>query len=192
METWDNTIAYGMSPFSLFDKLNGDGFPITLEEAKELFDKYCKEFKTGVDYLRNQGKIALKEGCLSNLNGRQRNWLIPDPRDLQKYPNGYYDRKYKGIIGGIQREGGNFMIQSVNADITKLAMTNIRKYIKRNKIRSSMMLQVYDEIVTCTHKDDSESFRAAKNQIMVEAAERWITSVPMTVDGCVHPYWTKE
>jgi len=184
-------IAYGMGPGSLYWRLNGDDFPIGFDEAKGLYYKYCKEFKTGVDFLREAGRTAAKQGFLANMNGRRRNWMIPDAGDLMKFPRGKDDPDYKGRLGGIEREGGNFLIQSVNADITKFAMTNIRKHIKKNKVRSCIVLQVYDEIVTHTHKDDSPQFSIDKHRIMVESAERWINSVPVEVDGHVMPYWTK-
>jgi hypothetical protein len=81
--------------------------------------------------------------------------LKPDEEDRVKYPQGRLDKAYKGRRAGIEREGGNFLIQSVNADMTKRAMVLIRDYIKKNNIRSKFMNQVYDEIVTRTHKDDS-------------------------------------
>lgn len=184
-------IAYGMWAGTLYWKLNGEGFPIEFQEARGLYDKYCKEFKTGVDFLRNAGRTAAREGFLANMNGRRRNWILPDADDSAKFPQGSQDREYRGRLSGIGREGGNFLIQSVNADITKSAMTNIRKHIKKNKVRSCVVLQVYDEIVTHTHKDDSPQFSIDKHRIMVESAERWINSVPVEVDGHIMPYWTK-
>jgi len=184
-------IAYGMSYARLYNELNGAKFYITFEEAKGLYDKYCQEFKVAVDFLRNNGKLAVKQGYLANANGRRRNWIIPESRDLNKFPKGYMDPKYQGILSSIGREGGNFLIQSVNADITKTAMINMRKHTIKNKIRSNIMLQVYDEVVTCTHKDDAEEWREKKREIMIESARIWIDSVPIEVDGHVLPYWTK-
>lgn len=180
-----------MAAKKLFNKLNGEGYPITLDESHVLYNKYCKEYRTGIDFLRESGRRAVEQGFVTNLNGRRRHWLMPDPHDLTKYPNGKKDFKYRNSIGGIEREGGNFPIQSVNADLTKYSMVCIRDYIKKNKVRSGIMMQVYDEVVTCTHKDDSEAFHAAKTNIMIQAAARWIDSVPIEVDGHVLPYWTK-
>lgn len=180
-----------MSYARLYNELNAAGFPITFEEAKKLYDKYCKEFEVAVRFLRQNGELAKKQGYLSNINGRRRNWLIPDCRDTSKFPRGYKDPKYQNIISGIGREGGNFLIQSVNADITKYAMICIRDYIRKNKLRCSLMLQVYDEIVTCTHKDDSPEWVEKKKDIMIKAAETFVGSVPIEVDGHVLPYWTK-
>lgn len=96
-----------------------------------------------------------------------------------------------GRRAGIEREGGNFLIQSVNADMTKRAMVLIRDYIKKNNIRSRFMNQVYDEIVTRTHKDDSPDFVKVKRKLMLEAAEQYLRKIPMEVDGHVGDSWTK-
>lgn len=177
-----------MGPGRLYDELNGQGFPVTRDEARNLFDRYCSVYKTAVNFLRSSGKLAARQGYLSNLNGRRRYWRLPDPSE---FPRGKYDPEYVGKISKIEREGGNFLIQSVNADITKDAMVGIRHYRKKNKIRTSFINAIYDEIVTRTHKDDSASFHEAKLKIMRASAEKWIKNVPMLVDGATNPYWTK-
>lgn len=184
-------IAYGMGPGKLYNDLNADGFPVSFDEAKGLYNKYCVKFETAVGFLRNAGTIALEQGYLANLNGRRRYWDLPDPKNTERFPAGVRDPLYQGILSKIQREGGNFLIQSVNADITKDAMVNIRLYKKKNRVRSSFMNAVYDEVVTRTHKDDSEAFHKAKLDIMVKSAEIWIKSVPMVVDGASGLYWKK-
>ncbi len=177
-----------MGPGKLCEDLNGEGFIITFEEAKKLYYKYCDIFKVAVGFLRSSGELAAKQGWLDNINGRRRYWKKPNSED---YTYGIRDQEYKSRIGSIQREGGNFLIQSVNADITKLAMTEIRKYAKENNIKFAFINAVYDEIVTRTHKDDSEKFHEAKLKIMQEVAERMVTSVPMLVDGHAGLYWNK-
>lgn len=184
-------IAYGMGPMKLFRKLNAENYPITFPECKKLYKAYTEEFQVAVDYLRSMGRLAAKQGYLQNLNGRRRYWLLPDHNDRTKFPNGLEDSVYTGRLASIEREGGNCMIQSVNADITKKGMVLIRDYRKKRGVRTNFVNQVYDEIVTETHKNDTEEFHAAKLRLMKEAAETWITSVPIEVDGNVLPYWTK-
>lgn len=184
----DSMISYGMGPKKLCEDLNGDGFPLELADAKKLYYKYCDTLHVSVNFLRNSGKLAFEHGYLANINGRRRYWNKPKPED---YPLGYKDEKYQAKKGAIEREGGNFLIQSVNADITKKAMTEIRSYAKKNKVRTNFINAVYDEIVTRTHKDDSPGFHEAKLKIMRKVAEEVVTSVPMLVDGFVGPHWNK-
>lgn len=181
-------IAYGLGPGRLYEELNGSGFPTTREEAKRLYDKYCSTYATAVNYLRSQGRKAATNFYLANLNGRRRYWSPPDPA---RFPLGTRDGKYKGIMAKIERDGGNFLIQSVNADITKDAMIDTRFYIKDNKVRSKLMNAIYDELVTRTHKDDSPAFHEAKLKIMKASAEKWIKTVPMEVEGAVGRCWQK-
>lgn len=174
-------IAYGMSYNRLYDELNGQGFSCTRDEAKQLFYRYCDTYKAAVNFLRESGKLAASQGYLVNLNGRRRYWIKPETDNPEYY----------GRMAGIEREGGNFLIQSVNADITKDAMIGIRDYRKKNNIRTHFINAVYDEVVTRTHKDDSEAFHAAKLKIMVASAEKWIKDVPMIVDGHAGRCWQK-
>lgn len=180
-----------MSANSLYEKLNAEGYKIDLKPAKDLYYSYVRKFDTGIKYLRGQGRIASQQGYLANQSGRRRYWMKPNGEDLDKYPGGDTDDAYLGRLAGIEREGGNFPIQSVNADMTKTAMVMLRDYIKKNKVRSHFMNQVYDEIVTRTHKDDSPSFHEAKKRIMLEAAGMFLKKVPMEVEGHVGPSWTK-
>lgn len=185
-------IAYGMRPTTLYYDINAAGMEVTFQEAKDLYFKYTKkEFKTGVDYLRNKGREAREKGVLASISGRRRYWVLPDPMNHERYPGGISDPKYRGRCAAIENEGGNFLIQSVNADITKSAMVAIRDYKKNNGIRTEIINQVYDEIVTTTHKDDVAEFHPVKQRIMIESAQKYLKIVPMEVDGEVLPYWTK-
>jgi DNA polymerase I-like protein with 3'-5' exonuclease and polymerase domains len=185
---WGKPIAYGLGPGRLYDELMSQGFTVTRDESRGLYDKYCSTYRTAVDFLRESGKKATAQGFLANLNGRRRNWRVPDP---DQFTNKRYDPEYIGKMSKIEREGGNHLIQSVNVDITKDAMVQIRRYRKKHKVRTRFVNAIYDEIVTRTHKDDSASFHEAKLKIMRESAEKWVRNVPMVVDGSVNPYWTK-
>lgn len=180
-----------MGPKKLSLKLNGEGYPITFKDARKLYNDYCTEFKTGVDFLRGAGRTAAKQGWIANLNGRRRYWIMPNPDDLAKYPKGREDPAYLGRMGGIEREGGNMLIQSMNAEMTKTAMVMMRDYKKAHGTRTEFCNQVYDEIVTFTHKDDSAEWVETKRRFMREAAHKWMKSVKMETDGHVEPYWTK-
>lgn len=185
------SIAYGMSAYSLVEKVNGDGHPMTIDEGKMIFRNYERDFQTGVNFLRNAGTQALEQGWLRNIGGRRRYWILPDSENLAKYPGGASDPSYHGRLGGIKREGGNFLIQSVNADMTKHAMVLIRNYKKKHGTRTEFMNQVYDEIVTRTHVDDSPHFSEIKRKLMLEAAQHYLKNIPMEVEGSVGPTWTK-
>jgi DNA polymerase-1 len=191
-KTMNFGIIYGMGPSRLYWQINGNGYPIGVEDTKTLYQRYTREeFAIGVEFLREAGKRGLREGYLANLNGRRRYWIKPNPENRELFPNGEDDEAYRKACVAIQLQGGNYLVQSVNADMTKAAMIDIRQYRKKNKVRSRIINAVYDEIVTATHKDDSPGFVEAKRKIMVEVSKKWIKTVPIEVEGHVLPYWTK-
>lgn len=190
-------MAYGLGIGKLHEELNGSGFPSTFDESRALYNKYCTKFATAVDFLRAKGREGREQGYLTNLDGRRRYWNKPNPDEIDKqtgkprFPAGIRDPFYQGILAKIEREGGNFVIQSVNVDITKTAQVGIRNFRKKNNVKTHFVNAIYDEIVTRTKKEQSEEFHAHKLRIMREAAEIWLKKVPMVVDGAVHTYWTK-
>jgi DNA polymerase-1 len=190
-------IIYGMGVYTLVERINAEGFrdpdgaQMTIEAGQDLYDKYVEEFAVGIDFLREVGKAAVRDGYVSDLLGRRRYYRLPDPNDMEKFPRGRQDREYKSLLGRIERQGGNFVIQAMNAEMTKLAMVLIRQYARKNGVRTKFLNQVYDEIVTRTHRDDSPGFAPVKKQLMLEAAGRWLKSVPMEVEQNVGPTWTK-
>lgn len=190
-------IIYGMGVFTLVDRINGEGYrdpqgqQMSLQTGQELYNKYVDEFSVGMDFLREVGKNAVRQGFVADEFGRRRYFHMPDPKDTNKFPRGTEDWEYKGLISMIERQGGNFKIQAMNAEMTKLAMVLIRDYARKNKVRTRFMNQVYDEVVTRTHKDDSPSFAPVKKRLMEEAAYRWLKHVPMEVEQHVGPTWTK-
>jgi DNA polymerase-1 len=184
-------IAYGMKAKSLYERVVAEGFKTTLEEMKGLFRKYNQEFATAIKFLRDNGTLAVKQGYLQNATGRIRNWNIPNPDDVVKYPGGKENPIYQARMAAIENEGGNFLIQSVNADLTKKAMIYIRDYKKQYNVRTELVNQVYDEIVTRTEISESEVFSKIKSQLMIDAGSNWIKSIPVEVDANVCTHWTK-
>lgn len=181
-------IAYGQGPTKFWEDMNAEGFNLSREEAFKLYYKYANLVHVAGDFIRNQGKIALESGFITNVNGRRRYFKVPHPNDFKM---GKDDKEYKGKAAALMREAGNMVIQSVNSDFAKDALAKIRFHIKDNKVRSHFVNFVYDEIVTRTHKDDHPDFHEAKLRIMRECAEKVIKTVPMIVDGHAGFAWHK-
>jgi len=171
-------LAYGMGVKKLYEKLNAEGYEISFDESRVLFRKYEQKYPYAIKYLREQGKFAIENGYVANANGRRRYFNMYE--DMEEW-------RYKAI----EREGGNMSIQSLNVEMTKLAMVKIRRYAKKNGIYTRLYNAVHDEVVTETRADQSAEFVLIKRRLMVEAAQVWIKTIPMEVDGNVLPYWTK-
>jgi DNA polymerase I-like protein with 3'-5' exonuclease and polymerase domains len=204
-----------MGPGSLYDQLNGNGYKISLEDCRKLFQKYMTTFQTTIGWLKAQQRHASTHFKMSNINGRARHWYKPDPKkiesnireELQKKGTvGSYSElqikdlvaaKRKAQLAAIEREGANFQIQSVNADFTKVAMHRCRKEFKKrgwgpNTPKGSRTYNsVYDEVVYDFHKDFAEEGFALQQEIMKGAANEMLRQVPMDVEGHLEPKWKK-
>jgi len=131
-------IIYGQGAFGLADNLN-----ISRTEAKEIIDNYKKEF-SGIDrYMNNMINFAKEHGYVQTLMGRKR-WL----RDINS--------SNFTVRGFAERNAINSPIQGTAADMIKMAMIKIHHAIKKEKLKSKMILQVHDELVFDALKDEVE------------------------------------
>ena len=155
-------IIYGQGAFGLADNLG-----ISRAEAKEIIDNYKKEFSGINSYMDNTVNFAREHGYVETLVGRKR-WL----RDINS--------SNFTVRGFAERNAINSPIQGTAADMIKLAMIKIHAAIKKEKLRSRMILQVHDELVFDAFKEEIgvlkplilENMKAAlplPNEVPVEA-----------------------
>jgi DNA polymerase-1 len=155
-------IIYGQGAFGLADNLG-----ISRTEAKEIIDNYKKEFSGINSYMDNTVNFAREHGYVQTLVGRKR-WL----RDINS--------SNFTVRGFAERNAINSPIQGTAADMIKLAMIKIHLAIKKEKLRSRMILQVHDELVFDAFKEEVdilkplilENMKAAlplPNEVPVEA-----------------------
>lgn len=194
-------LAYGMGPASLSEQINAAGYPITVDECRNIFNTYMVKFKEAISWLKAQQRHASTHFKMTNINGRTRHWIEPsrekfynefaDDKLSEMQVRELADKKYRGAIAAIQREGANFKIQSVNADFSKVAMARCRKEFMRRGWDARTYNQVYDEIVYDFHESYAEEAHELQKKIMLEAANEMLTQVPMEVEGHLAPVWTK-
>ncbi|RTL47978.1 MAG: DNA polymerase I [Sphingobacteriales bacterium] len=122
-------IIYGQGAFGLADNLG-----ISRTEAKEIIDNYKKEFPGITAYMENTIAFAQKHGYVETLMGRKR-WL----KDINS--------ANFTVRGYAERNAINSPIQGTAADMIKLAMIKIDAALRKEKLRSVMILQVHDELV---------------------------------------------
>jgi DNA polymerase-1 len=68
-----------------------------------------------------------------------------------------------------ERNAINAPIQGSAADMIKIAMINIHAFLKKEKLRSKMILQVHDELVFDAHRDEVELLSQRVNELMINA-----------------------
>lgn len=134
-------IIYGQGAFGLADNLG-----ISRTEAKEIIDNYKKEFIGITQYMDGTVNFAREHGYVQTLVGRKR-WL----RDIN---SGNFT-----VRGFAERNAINSPIQGTAADMIKLAMIKVHAAMKKEKLKSKMLLQVHDELVFDAHKDELDTLK---------------------------------
>ncbi len=122
-------IIYGQGAFGLADNLG-----ISRTEAKGIIDSYKKEFSGIQKYMDDTINFAREHGYVQTLMGRKR-WL----KDINS--------SNFTVRGFAERNAINSPIQGTAADMIKLAMQKVHAAIKREGMKSKMILQVHDELV---------------------------------------------
>jgi len=134
-------IIYGQGAFGLADNLG-----ISRTEAKEIIDNYKKQF-TGIQkYMDDTINFAREHGYVQTLMGRKR-WL----RDINS--------SNFTVRGFAERNAINSPIQGTAADMIKLAMQKVHAAMKKEKMKSKMLLQVHDELVFDALKSEAKELK---------------------------------
>lgn len=122
-------IIYGQGAFGLADNLG-----ISRTEAKEIIDNYKKQFSNIQKYMDDTINFARENGYVQTLMGRKR-WL----RDINS--------SNFTVRGFAERNAINSPIQGTAADMIKLAMIKLHHEFKKHQFKSTMIMQVHDELV---------------------------------------------
>lgn len=131
-------IVYGIGDFSLSQDLN-----ITRKEAKQYIDAYLERYPNVKLYLENIVEEAIEKGYVSTILNRRR--YIKEVKSSNKI-----------VKAAGERLAMNSPIQGSAADIIKLAMVNVHRKLKEDNFKSSIILQVHDELILNVHKDELE------------------------------------
>jgi DNA polymerase-1 len=121
-------IIYGISVFGLAERMNVDR-----REAKELIENYFATYSGVQQYIENCKQDAKEKGYVETIYHRKR--YLPDINSHNAVVRGY-----------AERNAVNAPIQGSAADIIKVAMINIYKRFKAASLKSTMILQVHDEL----------------------------------------------
>ncbi|MCM8772136.1 MAG: DNA polymerase I [Candidatus Omnitrophica bacterium] len=154
-------IIYGMSAHGLSQEL---GIPI--EESSYFIKKYFERFKKVKEYIDEIVKKAEEKGYVETLMKRRR--YIPEIRSSNKN-----EREFG------KRVAINMPIQGTAAEIIKMAMNNIYKKFKEEKLKSKLLLQIHDELLFEVTPDEEEKVRKYVKEIMKNVV---ILKVPLKVD----------
>lgn len=80
----------------------------------------------------------------------------------------------------------NAPVQGTAADIIKIAMVRVNRRLKEEHLQSKLVLQIHDELIIETKKEELETVQKLLVEEMMHAAE---LSVPLLVDANVGNSW---
>ncbi len=121
-------IIYGISVFGLAERMNVDR-----KEAKALIDGYFETYPQVKEYMAHSIEAAQEKGYVETIFHRKR--FLPDINSHNAVVRGY-----------AERNAINAPIQGSAADIIKVAMARIYQCFRQENLRSTMILQVHDEL----------------------------------------------
>ncbi len=121
-------IIYGMSEYGLAKQIG-----VSNEEARMFIEKYFQTYPNIKRYMQNMIAIALRDKSVTTEFGRKRG--IPE-----------LDSDNKMIVESGKRIAVNTPVQGTAADIMKLTMLNVDRYVNEHN-DVDMVMQIHDELV---------------------------------------------
>src|SRR5262249_41383564 len=154
-------LIYGMSAFGLAQQLD-----IERNAAQQFIDKYFARYPGVADYMQRTREQARQYGYVETVFGR-RLWL-PDINA------GGGPRR-----AAAERAATKGPMQGTAADLIKLAMIEVQKWLDREKLRTMLVLQVHDELVFEVPEGELARVKRELPPLMSGVAT---LSVPLVVD----------
>ena len=165
-KTINFSVLYGVSAFGLSERSE-----MSREEASNHIKSYFEVFSKLKQFIDGTIESTKKNGYVTNPLGRIR--YFPD----------IYDSNF-ARRGAAERAAFNMPLQSLAADIMKMAMIQIEKELPKSK----MILSVHDELVFEVAEKDVEKFAKPIRKIMESVYK---LKVPLVVDAKVGDNWAE-
>ncbi|GCD77256.1 DNA polymerase I [Thermaurantimonas aggregans] len=160
-------IIYGVSAFGLSQQST-----LTRQEASAVIEAYFKTYPGIKAYMENQVKKARETGYVETILGRRR--YLPD-----------IESRNQVVRGQAERIAINAPIQGSAADIIKLAMIDIHRFLVEKAYKTRMLLQVHDELVFEIHQDELH----LREEIKRRMENAWHFAVPLVADTGIGDNW---
>jgi len=161
-------ILYGSTAFGLAQNLN-----ISRTEAAEIIESYFKEFSAIKRYMDDSINLAREKEYVETILGRRRYLRDINSRNIS-------------TRGFAERNAINAPIQGSAADIIKIAMINIHRWLQKEKLQTKMIMQVHDELVFDLHHSEQEIVKPKVQELMKTAV---LLDVPMEVEVGIGKNW---
>ncbi|MDB2360487.1 DNA polymerase I [Porticoccaceae bacterium] len=161
-------LIYGMSAFGLAKQLN-----IGRKQAAEYIELYFQRYPGVQDYMNQVRHSAAEKGYVETHFGRR--LYLPEINSR----NGMHRQ-------AAERTAINAPMQGTAADIIKLAMINVDNWLRNQKLKSRMIMQVHDELVLEAPESEHQQVIIGIKECMENAAS---LQVKLVVDVGVGDNW---
>lgn len=161
-------IVYGISSFGLSEDLS-----ISRKEAAAYIEQYFETYPQVKQFIDSLVRDAKKNGYAVTLYGRRR----PVP---ELFSSNFMQRSFG------ERVAMNSPIQGTAADIIKIAMIRVFERLKKEGLKSKLILQVHDELLIETALEEEEQVRMILEEEMVHASS---LAVELEIDLHVGNNW---
>lgn len=161
-------IIYGIGAFSLSKDIG-----ISVAQAKKYIADYLARFPKVNSFTEGVVNEAMKTGCVTTMLGRKRR--IPELSSSNKI-----------LQAAGKRIAMNTPVQGTAADLIKIAMINVYRRLKEEKLDAKLILQVHDELILESSVEDAQ--RAAE-LLKDEMQKVYNMKVPLTVDVHIGFSW---
>ncbi len=161
-------LIYGMSAFGLAQNLN-----IERGAAASYIERYFARYPGVKAYMQNTRVEAKQKGYVETYFGR-RLW-VPEINSAN------VQRR-----NGAERAAINAPMQGTAADLIKLAMIAVDKWLRDEKLQSKLIMQVHDELVLEVPNNELELVKSTLPELMQNVAK---LSVPLLAEVGVGSNW---
>ena len=165
-------IIYGISAYGLAIQLE-----IPNSEAKMYMDNYFTKYPGIKDYMKSTIESCRTKGYVKTPFGRR--IFIP-----------FINDKIVTRRNFAERSAINAPIQGGAADLIKLAMPKVQRFIENEQLKTRILLQVHDELLFESPKNEVDFIKEKIPVIMTTCHEKIIDlNVPIKVDVGIGTSW---
>jgi DNA polymerase-1 len=163
-------LIYGMSAFGLSQQLG-----IERSAAQQYMDRYFMRYPGVKAYMDSTRNTAREQGYVETVFGRRLYMTEIRASNSQRR-------------NAAERAAINAPMQGTAADLIKLAMIAVHRWLGEQGLASRLILQVHDELVLEVPAGELELIQRELPQLMTGVAE---LSVPLVVDLGAGPNWDR-
>ena len=161
-------LIYGMSAFGLAKQLG-----VSRGEAQKYVDRYFEKYPGVKTFMEETQAFADEKGYVETIFGRR--LYVPNIHSGNAV-----------VRKAAQRAAINAPMQGSAADIIKLAMIDIDRWLQSNDLDALLLLQVHDELVFEVKEQDADLLSDGVRFRMMSAAS---IDVPLVVDVGLGSNW---